>query len=290
MYTYPEIKLQNKQDAFSAMYHHICQSIFFFCGYYDGEGVIRRAIRTAGTQSGEEQLEKLRHANVSTNLSNLYHVGVDSAIDPRIRANIIFDEKDRQIFEIYTCPLADYWKRHGGEKAGMIFCEEYNLARINAYTESNGQMNLSKKLSDPRDCFCRFSIYFRQANLPKERAEEAFGTNSKNEQPVSSLSFDEAITKLTINVYCNLYSAAKSAFSMQGVLAIGKGLESWANVTVDSLKTQAKNTLCIVNDDFIKHNFPLAIDGSDEVWAKFSADAKILMQKTVLSVLQKIKQ
>ena len=40
MYTYPEIKLQNKQDAFCAMYHNICRSIFALCGAYEGEGVI----------------------------------------------------------------------------------------------------------------------------------------------------------------------------------------------------------------------------------------------------------
>ena len=172
MYTYPEIKLQNKQDAFCAMYHNICRSIFALCGAYEGEGVIRSAVRAAGEASGAEQLKKLTQAKACTDLSNLYRLGTDIAIDPRIRANVIFDEKDRQVFEIYTCPLADYWKRHGGERAGMIFCEEYNLAKVKAYTENKGQMNLSKKLSDPRDCFCRFSVYFRQANMSKERAEE----------------------------------------------------------------------------------------------------------------------
>ena len=48
MYTYPEIKLQNKQDAFCAMYHNICRSIFALCGAYEGEGVIRSAVRAAG--------------------------------------------------------------------------------------------------------------------------------------------------------------------------------------------------------------------------------------------------
>ena len=291
MYTYPEIKLQNKQDAFCAMYHNICRSIFALCGAYEGEGVIRSAVRAAGEASGAEQLKKLTQAKACTDLSNLYRLGPDIAIDPRIRANVIFDEKDRQVFEIYTCPLADYWKRHGGERAGMIFCEEYNLAKVKAYTENKGQMNLSKKLSDPRDCFCRFSVYFRQANMSKERAEEVFGA-AADKKAVPSLSFDEAIAKLTISVYCSLYSAAESAFSAQGVLAVGKGLEAWANEASASIKVQARNTLNIVDDAFIKLNFPLRIDGGDEAWALFpnGAEAKALMQRTVFSAMQRAKQ
>ena len=86
MYTYPEIKLQNKQDAFCAMYHNICRSIFALCGAYEGEGVIRSAVRAAGEASGAEQLKKLTQAKACTDLSNLYRLGTDIAIDPRIRA------------------------------------------------------------------------------------------------------------------------------------------------------------------------------------------------------------
>lgn len=77
MYTYPEIKLQNKQDAFCAMYHNICRSIFALCGAYEGEGVIRSAVRAAGEASGAEQLKKLTQAKACTDLSNLYRLGTD---------------------------------------------------------------------------------------------------------------------------------------------------------------------------------------------------------------------
>ena len=83
MYTYPEIKLQNKQDAFCAMYHNICRSIFALCGAYEGEGVIRSAVRAAGEASGAEQLKKLTQAKACTDLSNLYRLGTDIAIDPQ---------------------------------------------------------------------------------------------------------------------------------------------------------------------------------------------------------------
>ena len=48
----------------------------------------------------------------------------------------------------------------------------------------------------------------------------------------------------------------------------------------------------IVDDAFIKLNFPLRIDGGDEAWALFpnGAEAKALMQRTVFSAMQRAKQ
>ena len=48
MYTYADIKLQNKQDAFSAMYLYGSRSILELCGARVGEGIIREAMRRLG--------------------------------------------------------------------------------------------------------------------------------------------------------------------------------------------------------------------------------------------------
>ena len=80
MYTYPEIKLQNKQDAFCAMYHNICRSIFALCGAYEGEGVIRSAVRAAGEASGAEQLKKLEpRTTASSGAAETSASGTDTA-------------------------------------------------------------------------------------------------------------------------------------------------------------------------------------------------------------------
>ena len=174
MYTYEDIKLQNQQDAFSAMYLCIARSVTDLCGRRVGERILREACRRAGRASGLQQRERLRQAGVKTNLHTLYHCGRDFVEDPRVRGQEIFDEEDRQIWEIYTCPLADYWNRRDGGKLGSFYCEEYQYARLLAYTENVGQLNLSKELTCPRDNFCRFSLFFREANMSRERAKEAF--------------------------------------------------------------------------------------------------------------------
>lgn len=45
-----------------------------------------------------------------------------------MREKTVFDEEDRQIWEVYTCPLADFWNRRGGGKLGSFYCEEYQYA------------------------------------------------------------------------------------------------------------------------------------------------------------------
>lgn len=45
MYTYTDIKLQNQQDAFSAMFLYVSRNILRLCGERTGEGVVREAVR-----------------------------------------------------------------------------------------------------------------------------------------------------------------------------------------------------------------------------------------------------
>ena len=133
--------------------------------------------------------------------------------DPRVRGQEIFDEEDRQIWEIYTCPLADYWNRRDGGKLGSFYCEEYQYARLLAYTENVGQLNLSKELTCPRDNFCRFSLFFREANMSRERAKEAFAHCDPGyeapKDPPADVSFGEGIRDMTISIYANILETAR---------------------------------------------------------------------------------
>ena len=61
MYNYGDIKLQNKQDSFSAMYLYVSRSILELCGRRTGEKICREAMRRAGRESGIAQREKLPH-------------------------------------------------------------------------------------------------------------------------------------------------------------------------------------------------------------------------------------
>ena len=122
MYNYGEIKLQNKQDAFSAMYFFVSTSILEFCGRRNGEKICREAMRRAGRESGLAQKKKFIDAGIKTNLQTLFHSARDYVPDPRFHAKELFNEEQRQVYEIFTCPMADFWNSRGGGKVGISLC------------------------------------------------------------------------------------------------------------------------------------------------------------------------
>ena len=288
MNTYLEIKKQNKQDAFSAMYMCLCQSLIEMCGSRVGEGVIREAVRRVGTFSGKRQLEKFKTAGIKTNLHNLYHVGLDYIEDPRVHGCQIVDEEDRQIWEVFICPLADYWKKHQFGEIGTFFCEEFQCSRIAAYTEGVGQLNLSAKLTHPLDNYCCFAAFYREANMSKEQAKRSFAHcdpdyTLPSEPP--AVSFDEGIRWMTIALYCELYNTAKEKLGHDGICAISEGLNKWVKTEIKLLKEQAIHTLLAMDSDFVLKNFPISLcSGDDSDWDLYdNPDAKLLMQRVVLN-------
>lgn len=287
MNTYLDIKKQNKQDAFSAMYMCLCQSLIEICGSRVSEGVIREAVRRVGTFSGTRQLEKFKAAGIKTNLHNLYHVGLDYVDDPRVHGRQVVDQEDRQIWEVFICPLADYWKKHHFGEIGTFFCEEFQYSRIAAYTEGVGQLNLSAKLTHPLDNYCCFAAFFREANMSKEQAKRSFahcdlGYTSPSAPP--SASFDEGIRWMTIALYCELYETTKEKLGYNGVCAISEGLNKWVRVETKLLKEQAAHTLLEMDAEFVLKNFPISIcSGDDLEWDLYNnPEAKQMMQRVVL--------
>lgn len=289
MYTYADIHLQNKQDAFSAMYYYVSSSILSLCGARTGEGIIREAVRRAGCESGQAQLASLRQAGIKVNLHSLYHCGCDLAADPRVRSKLIFDEEDRQIWEIHTCPMADFWNNRDAGKLGSFFCEEFQRARVLAYTEGVGQLNLSRTLTCPNDNACCFSAYFREANMSPARAKESFAHCDEGYTPPASqpanASFDESIRNLTISIYYRLWETARERCGQEGVCAVAEGLKQWAVQAQEALASQADRTLMPLNAEFVSKNFPLSVDAaSDPAWQSCpDTSARDLMQALVLT-------
>lgn len=266
------------------MYLFVCQSILELCGARSGEGIIREAVRRAGGESGYAQRKRLLEAGLKTNLHSLYHCARDYMEDPRVRCNQIFDEEERQIWEIYTCPLADYWNKRNGSKIGSFYCEEYQSGRIAAFTDGIGQVNLSKLLTCSRDNFCRFSVYFREANMPVERAKEAFAhcdsEYTEPEHPPADVSFDEGISNLTILTYYYLLEVAEERFGQEGVCAIMEGLKKWSAEAITALRTQADHTLMPLNLEFVELNFPLSLNtDNDSAWKEHSGHSACKLMK-----------
>lgn len=283
MYTCADIVQQNQQDAFSAMFLCLGQEILTLCGARTGEGVIREAVRRAGRQAGLRQLERLRETGVPTDLHGLFHCGKPWVDDPRTRKKELFDEKDRQIWEVYTCPMASFWNRFGEGRLGSFFCEEYQYAKVLAYTEGAGQLNLSKNLTCPRDNFCRFSAYFREANAAPERAAEAFPHTGARREEAPAASFDEGIRDLTASVCCRLLETAGERCGREGACAVTEGLKKWAVQAEEALRTQARHTLRPLDAAFVRENFPLRAD--EPVWEE-NRQAWELVDTYVLSAIR----
>lgn len=290
MYNYGDIKLQNKQDAFSAMYIYVSGSILDLCGRRIGEGICREAMRRAGRESGNAQRKKFLETNIKTNLQTLFHCARDYVPDPRFRGAEIFNEEERQIYEVYTCPMADFWNKHNSGKLGSFFCEEYHYARLLAFTNDVGQFCVSNTLTCPRDNFCHLSAFYREANLTEEGAKESFAhcdPGYKAPEPPADISFGDGIDRLTISVYYYLLEVAEETCGADGISAVAEGLKQWAAQAISALQVQADHTLLPMNAEFVTKNFALSTDStSDPLWVGHTGHkARELMQSLVLDVI-----
>ena len=252
-------------------------------------------MRRAGRNSGEKQRKRLLDGGVKVNLQTLFHCGLDYVPDPRFRGKEIFNEEERQIYEVYTCPMADFWNRQDGEKVGSFFCEEYHYARLLAFTNDVGQLCLSNSLTCPRDNFCRISAFYREANLTQEEAKLSFthcDADCSTPATVEDNSFSAGIAGLTINTYYYLLEVSEELCGAEGVCAVAEGLKKWASYAIEQLKIQAVHTLLPMDAAFVEKNFALAGDSnSDPLWTGYESHrARELMQKLVLDAVLKAEE
>lgn len=288
MYNYTEIKQQNKQDEFAAMYRNVASSVLRLCGARIGESIVREGVRRAGHESGLQARERLKAAGVPTSLQNLFRCGRDYVEDPRVRGKQVIDEEQRQIWEVYSCPFAAYLANHGEKELGAFYCEEYLYAKVLAYTENVGQLCLSNRLTCRRDNYCLFASFFREANMTDERAAESVAARAPGGPPDRPLppdvSFDDGIENMTVTVYYHLLAAAKERSGREGVCAVCEGLKAWEREAAAALRVQAEHTLLPVDAEFLAKNFPVRADSP--AWAGHDGyGAKEYMEKLVLAPL-----
>lgn len=286
MYNLDEIKLQNQQDCLSRMYMEVAGSIYENAGR-KAEGIIREAVRRYGTDRGNELREKHLNKGIKTNLLSLFRKGCECSDDPRLRKNIIEQNEQVRLWEIYTCPMADMWNKSSKSKLGSFYCEEYTHALVNAYTEAKGQTNLSNILTCKRDNFCRFSVYFRPANLSEEKKELCFGKSSDID--IEATDFKQNVNTMFIKLYYYLLEVSEEKSGDEGVCAVALGLRNLAKSTYDAIAKQAEHTSNQINEEFMDKNFPLKTDSDKEpLWKEYSRnDAKKLIDINFLIPLRK---
>lgn len=285
-------RMQNRHDTFSAMYMFIAHNILEYCGKRIGEGICREAVRRTGHDFGKYFKGTFGKENLKINLKNFFYYAFYFDHDPRFHIKHIADEEERQIIEVYTCPLATYWNSHQMSKEGSFFCEEFQYACILALTDGKGQLCLTNSLTCPRDNYCKFSSFFRETNLDRAEVDQSF-TNDSNQLVTDSRDFEvdfkQCLSALSIGLYHHLLEVAIEVSGQEGKYAVIKGLEEWAHTCVYLL--QDKATKCLVDFDmsFIQDNLVISTNSSeDDLWEYYECnESRELMQTIALDYIIK---
>jgi len=296
MNTIREIDLQNQQDFYTYLYIETGKSLLDVCGR-GAEGVIRAAVRGMSEERGRKIRAFYEEENIKANLQNLYAGPFFCSTDPRVRQEILSETEEVRLWEVFTCPMALVWQHEGCNELGMYFCEENQRGLIKGFTEGVGQLNLTKKLTCSRtngtrpDNHCRFSAYFRMANLPREKRDRCFTgyciDGPKAEIPEAD--FRTLMKEQSISYFIWLVKEAAEAFGEEGRCAIAIGLRNLAARMNDLMLWHAEATLKACTKEFVYRNIPVAHSAEkDDMWNEADAGtAKILFQKNFLDVLNK---
>lgn len=289
MYNIQEIKLQNQQDAWSLLYLCLSDEMCRSFGL-DGERMIRKAVKAMGQWQGSRLKEDHLAQGIPTNLTGLFQYGCGAVYDPRVRGNVQTENEQVRLWEIYICPMADFWKKRDAAALGSFFCEEYMRALVSAYTEGKGQMNVGKTLTCKRDLHCQFAAYLRPANQTSQQREKSFGKNKSGEfSNYEKQPFSDYIKEKTILLCAFLYDSARTDFGENGEAAFARGLRSFTEELIPILKKHADDVLLACDKEFLLLNFPLALDTSDDkLWSAVAAEGVCrIVQSNLLDRLKK---
>lgn len=286
-----EIKIQNQFDCFIKMYSYIANAIL-----ENGGKRGERAVRDALQKYGEDRGKKLREAHlekgVKTNLRAFRHSGNCCGEDPRFYRTILKDSGQVQIWEVYSCPLEHMWRNLNCGKAGAFYCEECVHAMVKAYTCGKGQANLSDLMTCERDTYCRFSLYYRPANLDERQRDESFGNSCKEgmekEADETDMLPDYSINENFIKLYYYLLGCAKELLGQEGISSVALGLKSLKKDIAETLKKESDNVDHPLDLDFMKDYFPLELTEQEDLWDQYSGnDAERLLRVNLIAPLKK---
>lgn len=116
----------------------------------DGEEAVRRAIHKYGEARGQKIREKVLAEGLPLtveNLSKFYDLPLPLAwVSEKIKVETNCLEK-----KVTYCPFAEEWKKLGGEKLGLIYCEQ-DLYMRKGYNTDFDLQQFTNVLSGDADC------------------------------------------------------------------------------------------------------------------------------------------
>lgn len=289
MFTINEIGTENQNSVFPRMFYFLAKSLSVSCGN-EGKITVRDAVRRYAVRCGirmkEAHWEKGRKRNVKS-----YYCASDFPKDSRKRETVLCLNEEVGIKEVYTCPYADIWKQYDASDIGNWFCEEYEKAKFEAYTDGYGQAHLSSRLTCNKENHCRFSMYYRMANIPSENIEYCFTEKRHIDATVEDYDNQFLMTseKQCLMLYHAFYEAASERLGYDGICAIVQGLKALAGDAITVMQIQAKHTLCCCDAEFAEKNFPLPLQITDAIYRENQEhkDANSILQKHLLDLIRK---
>lgn len=278
MNTIHEIGLQNQQDFWAMLYMYVGRSIMDVCGRR-GEKAVRQAVRRMAEERGRKLGRSYRERGIKTNLETLFAGGNHCSEDPRVRMEVLRQDEDIRIWEVYTCPMASLWLDGGAAELGNMYCEENQHGLVRGFTGGIGQLNLTKKLTCHRtngcraDNYCRFSSYYRAANCGEEQCRESFTAPNEEYQPY--VPEEPAWGRAEINEKCvqtvyYMAEAAQEHFGDEGLCAVALGLKALARPAAELVLHNEDATLSPDRAAFLAANIPVSLDpAADPLWECF---------------------
>lgn len=271
MYSYGEIQFQNQQDCFTGLLLILGKNLMSVMGRR-GETIIRKAVCNFGFYFGKKTREKLTASGKRPNLKELA-VQEDIFLDPRFRILPIRVRQQELWAEVHTCPIADYMKGHNAGGIGLMFCEEFCHAFFKGYSGGIAQANLSKTLMGPYDNHCRFSIYYRPANLEAADRERVFDLSTTQEEavlpPRERLHSTESLREGYLMLYSCFYDVAGETGGSEGLCAIAMGLRELAGEQKAALERWAEARRRDADEAFIEENFPVSLKEGEKVLSAY---------------------
>ena len=91
-------------------------------------------MREMAREKGKKLASSYREKGVKTNLETLFAGGNHCSDDPRVRLEVLRQDEDIRIWEIYTCPMASLWLDAGEAGLGTMYCEENQHGLVEGFT------------------------------------------------------------------------------------------------------------------------------------------------------------
>ena len=278
MNTIHEIGIHNQQDFWAMLYMYVGRSILDVCGRR-GEKAVRLAVREMAREKGKKLASSYREQGVKTNLETLFAGGNHCSDDPRVRMEVLRQDEDIRIWEIYTCPMASLWLDAGQAGLGNMYCEENQHGLVEGFTGGVGQLNLTKKLTCHRtngcraDNYCRFSSYYRAANCGGEQCKASFTAPDEEYQPYvpeEPANGRETIREKCVQTVYYMTKAARDLFGEEGLCAVALGLKALASSAAELVLHNEDATLSADRPAFLAANIPVSLDpAADPLWEDY---------------------